>query len=265
MNTTIKLLIAGLLFFSCGDSGPESSAISGAITKVTSLDLGDGNSPNDIRVSILLASGHGLTEIRAFLVNSSNQSVVTVATAIELSQDRYEPVSTAVSASSFRFTEGLLDFNGDVIKNGSQYTVMFLLISASDQALADLTGSVSLTEEPYLNGGYSGSWNDNLYTNFLITANLTFADGVLEGPFYYSNNFSSCCGGQNDGSIKITIGSEGSISFSYKQELVSFMGGACPGNYSGSGSKDGISFSIEFTGDDCEGDHTGGRIKLSKI
>lgn len=264
----ILFFLASLFLSSCGsdENGPSDQRISGVLTKVSSLDLGDNNNPNDIRISFELNADHRLSELRVFVVKSLDQPMVTLSKASQLSSDSYDVVSIEELFSSFRLSENLLDFNGAAITNDNQYSLNFYLVQESNEGLADITGSVLLSSEPYLNGGYSGTWNDNIYTNFAITADLTFSEGVLKGPFYYTNTFFSCCGGSNDGSIEIVIGNDGNVRFSYDQMLVQFMGGGCDGDYSGKGIQDtDTSFRIDFTGDDCEGAHTNGRIVLTKL
>ncbi|MCB0688332.1 MAG: hypothetical protein KDC53_17460 [Saprospiraceae bacterium] len=119
----------------------------------------------------------------------------------------------------------------------------------------------------FLDGRYTGTWNDNRYSNFPISATLGVNGEKLKGPFYYSGSFSSCCGGSNDGQISIELGSDGITlgAFVYDQFLESFQGQNCPGTYTGSCTLNSFStLEISFTGNDCEGDHTGGKIVLSK-
>ena len=128
------------------------------------------------------------------------------------------------------------------------------------------TGEAKISDDHFLAGQFIGTWDDNIYTNFGITTELSLDGSFLRGPFWYSNNFTSCCGGENDGAIILKLEDTQITSFTYNQRLVSFMGGACDGIYTGEGQIENFTdLVISFTGDDCEGPHTNGRIRLRKM
>ena len=122
-------------------------------------------------------------------------------------------------------------------------------------------------EEVTLEGNFTGLWNDNIYTDFPISTRLTRTPtGGYTGPFFYSQNgnFTPCCNDMDDnGSISFTIEGDSILNFRYNQKLEFFMNG-CPGLYTGKGVVNGTTLNISFTGNDCEGEHTGGRIVLRK-
>ncbi|WP_235297326.1 hypothetical protein [Portibacter marinus] len=123
-------------------------------------------------------------------------------------------------------------------------------------------------EDPFeVKGNYIGSWDDNIYTNFPISAEIkSTGSDKFSGPFYYSQlgPYIPCCMDSGDnGTISFEIKGDSVIHFVYNQDLQFYMGG-CPGTYEGSGlwnEKLGI-LSIDFTGEDCDGTHTGGKIIL---
>lgn len=122
-------------------------------------------------------------------------------------------------------------------------------------------------EEVGLGGNYVGTWNDNIYTDFPISTILTSnPSGGYTGPFFYSQNgnFTPCCNDvENNGTISFTIEGDSILDFRYNQRLEFFMDG-CPGLYTGKGTISGNTLNISFIGNDCEGEHTGGRIVLRK-
>ena len=127
-------------------------------------------------------------------------------------------------------------------------------------------GRIVPSNDHILKGKFIGTWNDNIYTDFGISAELNFTGGRVNGSFYYSSTFSSCCMGATDGSINFKLNGNQIEEFVYNQQLEQFMGGECPGLYEGSGTiSNYTTLIIDFEGNDCEGPHTGGKISLSKI
>lgn len=134
-----------------------------------------------------------------------------------------------------------------------------LLVSCKDDPETIAIPEITLA------GKYRGTWNDNFYSNFAVSTELKLsADSVLTGPFYYKGSFTPCCGGPDDGSVSMKIKNGAISSFMYEQRLITFMNG-CNGIYTGSGKVSGAYvLEIDFTGEDCEGIHTGGKIVLTK-
>ncbi len=123
-------------------------------------------------------------------------------------------------------------------------------------------------EEMTLEGDYTGSWDDNIYTSFPISARLSEPrENFFSGPFFYSQNgsFVPCCqDAENNGIISFEVKGDSIVNFIYNQQLVFYMGG-CPGTYRGKGIINAQGWLlIDFTGDDCDGTHTGGKIVLRK-
>ena len=117
-------------------------------------------------------------------------------------------------------------------------------------------------------GDYIGTWDDNIYTSFPISTKVTEGrTDFYQGPFFYSQNgsFTPCCmDSEDNGSISFEVKGDSILNFRYDQVLQFYMGG-CPGDYRGSGIINSSGWLlIDFTGDDCDGTHTGGRIVLRK-
>ncbi len=122
--------------------------------------------------------------------------------------------------------------------------------------------------EMTIDGDYTGTWNDNIYSNFPISARLSEGrKDFFSGPFFYSQNgsFVPCCMDANDnGKIFFEVKGDSIINFRYDQQLEFYMNG-CPGTYTGSGIINSSGrLIIDFAGDDCDGTHTGGKIILMK-
>lgn len=125
----------------------------------------------------------------------------------------------------------------------------------------DEAGSEVLT---FSAGDYTGIWNSSTgsrtFSNLKISAEITEpTPGNFRGSFYISGNFRSCCGGVDDGTITFTVSDKEIVDFVWDDTINN-----CTGTFNGTGiitSKDAIR--IEFTGTDCDGNHTG-NLTLSK-
>lgn len=119
-------------------------------------------------------------------------------------------------------------------------------------------------KEATLEGNYLGTWNSStdqniVFTDFGVSAKFEFANAAqtrLNGEFFATTAFSSCCNsGDNDGSMILDLDGNDIISFSFNDIITN-----CTGNFSGTGSITSITpytIQINFTGNDCDGNHTG--------
>ncbi|MEM8893506.1 MAG: hypothetical protein AAGC88_02945 [Bacteroidota bacterium] len=153
----------------------------------------------------------------------------------------------------------------------SLFTMCFITTSCGDDE--DEPTPEPIVEEPEptaptFDGRYSGGWwsnaaNGSVYTN--IPASMTIAAGSSEtewiGEFFYTSNHVSCCStAANDGTISFTMVDNVITNFSYIGNLP-----GCPGNFQGEGEVTAEGrIIIQLTGSDCEGEHSGARIELSK-
>lgn len=119
-------------------------------------------------------------------------------------------------------------------------------------------------QEITLEGNYLGLWNsttdtDATFTDFPISAKITFANTAktkLRGEFFATASFTSCCKNEgNDGTMSMNLEGDAITSFSFNDQIVD-----CTGNFTGTGaitSKNPFTIKIDFTGNDCDGNHVG--------
>lgn len=108
-------------------------------------------------------------------------------------------------------------------------------------------------------GNYKGLWDSRatggaVFSELAVTATLEEAEeGTFTGILYISDDFTSCCGGDDgDGPITFTV-LEHQVTFEWKDEIAD-----CTGTFSGSGTLTADNtFRVNITGTDCDGDHTG--------
>ena len=151
------------------------------------------------------------------------------------------------------------------------FLVLVILYSCSDDEVENPDPMPDPMEKMGVpvHGDYTGTWNDNLYTDFPISTRLDDrGNDMYGGPFFYSQQgaFIPCCMDTDDnGNISFEVSGDSILKFRYNQQLEFFQGG-CPGLYQGSGTIDTINgiINIDFTGEDCEGMHTGGRMYLQR-
>ena len=259
-----KLYLPLLLYFLFSCKTEEGTNINiDVIKELQVFDVGMANDASDVYLIIEEEEDNMAQELRIVLIPGS--SSLTANIAMGLPQDRY--LSIPVEQLPFKGTmDGeTKDSEGNNLTTNIDYKVQIILVVNDEMAIASKEATIKLVTDHPLSGNYRGTWDDNLYSNFPITARLTFFGDNGSGPFFYTGGFTSCCGGNDDGDISLKITGTTINTFIYNQDLIDFMGG-CPGNYSGEGNFTfPFTFSIDFTGNDCEGPHTGGKIVLRKI
>ncbi|MEZ4974895.1 MAG: hypothetical protein R2820_16430, partial [Cyclobacteriaceae bacterium] len=166
----------------------------------------------------------------------------------------------------FRLKEDMLDIENNPLQTNIKYQLVVIIRAEGNLRLTRHQFEVTLTNSHYLLGDYLGKWNDNIYTDFPVTAKITNVNNnFASGRFFYSGSFGACCGGPDDGAISFQIDDEAITNFRYDQNLPNYMGG-CPGEYNGSGIVEDFSqLQISFSGTDCDGAHSGGKMILSRI
>lgn len=258
-----------LLFTACDQGGDEDSAPKVnpiTLQSIAALDISNDISSEDIQVKV--SFDKVVDEIRIVIVPSSDKSSATDEQLLDLDSKRYMTVVSAFKTDfNFRL-ENILDINGNEIINSKEYSIGVIYSKGDVSYVSEKFADLTLTNKNPLLGNYVGLWNDNLYTDFGISFRLeNEGANSLSGGFFYTSNFQSCCGGPiNDGTITLTFSEETPDeigTFVYNQDLLNFMGG-CTGLYTGSGTFQTLSLSIDYTGDDCEGPHTSGRIKVDR-
>ncbi|MBV6646656.1 MAG: hypothetical protein KI790_14460 [Cyclobacteriaceae bacterium] len=127
----------------------------------------------------------------------------------------------------------------------------------------DTMDTVDLTVIRYVGGWWSNPPTSNIYENYGVSAKITRrVNGVdWSGEFFFTDQFQSCCNsGENDGTISFKVENDSIKSFVYNDIIPN-----CNGTFRGEGtiSTNG-QLTIHFTGSDCEGEHQGGRLELSR-
>jgi len=232
------------------------------------IDIGNEGNAGDIVLLFSIQNPGTADQVQIFLSKGPDLSLIDREDVEIVSPDRFFTLDLSRTSYDIALPASLTDIEGNAIEKDTEYTLGFIITQGGEKFLNQESEQLILKEEHYLNGDFTGTWDDNIYTAFGISAkiSLRLAGGRAGGDFFYSGNFTSCCQGQDDGTISFNLKEEGSIEdFIYRQDLVSFQGGSCPGTYTGSGTVENYTtLVISFTGDDCEGPHTNGRIRLQK-
>lgn len=239
------------------------------VTNIQAIDFKNNENAGDIILLFRIENPGAADQVEIFIYKSSEFEGLQSELLLSLPTTSFQSVQLEGNTYEVELKEGLLDIHGASLKHDEDYTIGFLVEKAGEKFLNVENEEIQLADGHFLNGDYQGTWDDNLYTGFGITAKIEVSaqSTIILGDFFYSSSFTSCCGGTNDGTISFRLSDEGVISdFRYAQNLVSFMGGACPGTYTGEGILENYTtLKINFSGDDCEGPHTGGRIVLNRI
>lgn len=230
------------------------------------LDISNEQNASDMFASFTIDYPNLVQEIRLLIIPSEDYASFDPANIQALNNNNFHPVAVGNSDYQTQLPANLNDVNNNAIQENVDYTFVVALKLNGDFFLNTAISQITLEDKHFLEGRYTGLWNDNLYTDFAISAELTFEDGKLSGDFFYSGIFSPCCGGVNDGIITLEIEDNVILEFIYDQELDSFMGGECLGMYNGTGFVEDFNvLKISYEGNDCEGIHSGGSIVLNKV
>ena len=144
------------------------------------------------------------------------------------------------------------------------YSLNKILMFMALVLLGCKSDDVQLLEDTGLSGKYTGTWSSvtptATFAGTSISAILELSGDRLSGEFFVSSTFSSCCGGINDGSLSMLVDGDQVTAFEYNDTIID-----CSGYFSGTGfiREDGAIF-INFTGSDCDGQHTDGLMLLNK-
>lgn len=247
---------------SCG-SDDSGGGFTDQITFLELFDVGNAENASDIYVRFDAANGIANSEVRLFVLTTSEASSADPATLAELpatayASHNYTGISTALQLSANQTT-----VSGATITNGVAYQLIVYFVDGN--LFSQPSEAFTLTDAGPLAGRYTGLWNDNIYSDFAISAVITQTGNNYRGAFYYSGSFTPCCGGDDDGTIIFQVDGNNIPEFQYDQDLPEFMGG-CPGLYDGSGRINSVtSFSVNFEGEDCEGPHTNGTIRFNRV
>lgn len=260
-------LIALIGVNSCSEEEPEIMVDPIEISSFSAIDIGNVVSSTDILVKFEFSEG--VEAIKLFIVPSSSRSSLTQERLSGVSTGSFQEVEVISSTRkeySFELPE-MSDFQGNAITNDVAYSIVLLYEKEGVAFIGERSGSVTLTDDSPILGRYAGSWNDNLFSNIDISFWLNEQNGNrVTGSFYISSNFRPAWGGEeNDGTVTFLLNEDGTntFSFQYNQDLPDYMGG-CPGLYTGDGEFSTLSVSISFIGDDCDGEHENGVIRVER-
>lgn len=233
----------------------------------SAIDIGNVESSKDIQVKFNFSEG--VEAIKLFIVPTSSVNDLTVAqlTAVpEGSLLAVQGVTVTKKEYAFQLPD-LSDINGDALKHDVAYAVVLLYGIEGSNYIAERKASIILTDASHILGRYVGMWNDNLFSNVPISFWLREQQGSrVTGDFYISSTFQPAYGGEdNDGTITVLLSEDGTnaFSFRYSQDLPDYMGG-CPGAYTGEGEFAPLNVSISFVGEDCDGVHEDGSIRVER-
>jgi hypothetical protein len=144
-------------------------------------------------------------------------------------------------------------------------TIVFISCKSDDDTSTppEMEETINFTN---IEGDYVGKWSSttplNTYDRIPMSMRITASDipGKFRGQFFFTASFVSCCNsGSSDGSILIEVEENTIKSFVYNDILPN-----CNGRFEGDGFiNENGEISISFAGNDCEGDHTGGLIRMS--
>jgi len=142
--------------------------------------------------------------------------------------------------------------------------IVCLCLFISSCSSDDGNEPVQMEEDPVeesFTGDYRGTWNSVTpsvtFTDFPISARFVVSasnPNRIDAEFFATSNFTSCCStNANDGTMIINLDGNTITSFSFTDTIVD-----CEGSFSGDGMINANgNFIIDFTGNDCDGDHVG--------
>ena len=144
----------------------------------------------------------------------------------------------------------------------------FMGCSKDDGEVNGGTTQAPPVDTSILSGNYTGSWNSTTATatfgGVSVSAKLKYVGSNTEkltGEFFISGNYTVCCSaGSNDGTLIIEFDGDTITSFRYNDVITD-----CSGIFDGNGEirSTDRALVINFTGNDCDGDHVG-QIILKK-
>lgn len=142
------------------------------------------------------------------------------------------------------------------------FFILTLLIAFSCSSSDDSEDTGDPVTADGFKGEYTGTWNSTTpsitYSDYPVSITIeqertSGGETTLSGPFFATASNVSCCGSTDDGSVVIKIVDNTIISFTFNDRIVD-----CTGNFTGSGRiESGGVLVIDFTGNDCDGDHVG--------
>ena len=260
---SIPFLILVIVVYSCSKDEPD--IIDGIVASAEVLDVGNNTNSSDIYVELALHEPVSNSSLGTAIAR--NEMSIRESDIAMLSSDQVYEIDVANQTNvKVRLKENMSDIENNPLQTNIKYKLVIVLRIDGRLRITRHQFEFILTNSHYLLGDYRGKWNDNIYTDFPITAKITNVNNnFASGRFFYSGSFGPCCGGTDDGAITFQVDDQEISNFRYNQNLPNYMGG-CPGEYSGNGAIENFSrLQISFTGEDCDGVHSGGEIILTRI
>lgn len=274
-NRKVKSIVVAFflsaLFIGCDDEtasddlGNDITNYSNNVKSFHMLDLGNSNTLEDFQLSITLSDVSSIEEMKVAIFETDNAAQFGVAVLSAL-PDQYFSFFTDLSEemlirlSPEQVIAGDTDFSINVT-----YTARIFLKVDNEWLPATRTHSIVNSGEHYLSGDYFGTWNDNIYS-MDIRATLKVQESVLQGEFWFLGGFYYLYQGTHDGIISMTLQNDSLKNYVFEQYIHKQPAHPiCSGRYNGQGVIEHFTtLMIDFEGDDCNGPHTDGRIRLAK-
>jgi len=153
-----------------------------------------------------------------------------------VSSSSFQQVSANRLDTQLRLSSSLLDINGDGLTLDKPYVLAFVVVKDNLEMINVSVGNFQLQDKNILLGKYVGGWNDNHFGDTRFSVNLNLENNGVSGPFYFLETFKSCCGGSDDGELKLVMQDDGTVTLRYSQELGTYRGvSPCNGVYTGEG------------------------------
>lgn len=269
MNKTSSLLsifFSLLILLSCVDDGSDNSVSTPSVIKNLKVyDVSNKGNSSDIFIKFNIPENRPLSIVKLFMVQTSEDtfnpatlsSVKNILSSVDLDGEGNGFYEHLVEKE-------LLDINNNPIMIDVPYHLYIVPITKNETIVGPERVEVTLTNENPVVGPYRGVWSDNVDGSLAVSTHINFDPntGIYSGPFFYTNIFEPCCGGNDDGEISFSLGlnmGDSLSNFSYRQLLNIFRGSDnCEGLYQGTGRRSNfIRIEIEYLGIDCIAAHRG--------
>ena len=172
--TTFLLLLLGFSWYGCNSDVPNLS--SDEVFAIRSVDIGNNQNASDLIVSFKVNNPSTVKELRAFLINPADFPNFTSTQAEELPRSSFHSITTIEADNQVVLPATLNDVNGAAIEKDVDYFIGFAVLIADDILLNSQIGEAKITDDHFLTGRFSGTWDDNLYAFKIVL--LSFFPGA---------------------------------------------------------------------------------------
>lgn len=258
---TLMALAMCCFFTGCKDD-PSVNFPANAVTIKKVYDIGNSANASDIRADLSFDPSVNLTDVEEVRLIVS-KSIIKEEVAKALTGNNFQTLTAASANLIGKFDASVKDADGSTIANDVDYKLYAVLTARDEAFFLSTPTNFTLKNKSVYAGDYVGVWNDALFKNFDVT--MTLEDDHT-GSIFYTKQFTACCGGVRDGTVKFIFTGTTITSFQVNQFLGSYKGGNCEATYTANGVvTDEITLSIaNISGIDCDGDHTPGTVKFTR-